>query len=65
MFVASTHQYILFFTDKGRCYWLKVHEIPEGGRTARGRSVVNLLDKDKDDNITAFVALKNSGKINI
>jgi DNA gyrase subunit A len=58
MFVASTHQYILFFTDKGRCYWLKVHEIPEGGRTARGRSVVNLLDKDKDDNITAFVAVK-------
>ncbi|MDY0082010.1 MAG: DNA gyrase subunit A [Ignavibacteriaceae bacterium] len=58
MFVASTHQYILFFTDKGRCYWLKVHEIPEGGRTAKGRSIVNLLDKDKDDNITAFVAVK-------
>ena len=58
MFVASTHQYILFFTDKGKCYWLKVHEIPEGGRTARGRSIVNLLEKDKDDNITAFVAVK-------
>ncbi|MGQ9642880.1 MAG: DNA gyrase subunit A [Ignavibacterium sp.] len=58
MFVASTHQYILFFTDKGRCYWLKVHEIPEGGRTARGRSIVNLLEKDKDENITAFVAVK-------
>ena len=58
MFVASTHQYILFFTDKGRCYWLKVHEIPEGGRTAKGRSIVNLLDKAKDDNITAFVAVK-------
>lgn len=58
MFVASTHQYILFFTDKGRCYWLKVHEIPEGGRTARGRSVVNLLEKDKEENITAFVAVK-------
>jgi DNA gyrase subunit A len=58
MFVASTHQYILFFTDKGRCYWLKVHEIPEGGRTAKGRSIVNLLDKSKDDNITAFVAVK-------
>ncbi|HCY76801.1 MAG TPA: DNA gyrase subunit A [Ignavibacteriales bacterium] len=58
MFVASTHQYILFFTDRGRCYWLKVHEIPEGGRTAKGRSIVNLLDKDKDDNITAFVAVK-------
>ena len=58
MFVASTHQYILFFTDKGRCYWLKVHEVPEGGRTAKGRSIVNLLDKEKDDNITAFVAVK-------
>jgi DNA gyrase subunit A len=58
MFVASTHQYILFFTDRGRCYWLKVHEIPEGGRTTKGRSIVNLLEKDKDDNITAFVAVK-------
>lgn len=58
MFVASTHQHILFFTDKGRCYWLKVHEVPEGGRTAKGRSIVNLLEKDKDDNITAFVAVK-------
>ena len=58
MFVASTHQYILFFTDKGRCYWLKVHEVPEGGRTTKGRSIVNLLDKEKDDNITAFVAVK-------
>ncbi|WP_337866319.1 DNA gyrase subunit A [Ignavibacterium sp.] len=58
MFVASTHQHILFFTDKGRCYWLKVHEIPEGGRTARGRSIINLLEKDKEENITAFVAVK-------
>lgn len=58
MFVASTHQYILFFTDAGRCYWLKVHELPEGGRATRGRSIVNLLDKDKDENITAFVAVK-------
>lgn len=58
MFVASTHQYILFFTDKGRCYWLKVHEIPEGGRTARGRSIINLLEKDKEESITAFVAVK-------
>lgn len=58
MFVASTHQYILFFTDRGRCYWLKVHEIPEGGRTAKGRSIVNLLEKDKEENITAFVTVK-------
>jgi len=58
MFIASTHQYILFFTDRGRCYWLKVHEVPEGGRTARGRSIINLLEKEKDELITAFVAVK-------
>ncbi len=58
MFIASTHQYILFFTDRGKVYWLKVHEIPEGGRAARGRSVINLLQKDKEENITAFVAVK-------
>ncbi|MBK7379467.1 MAG: DNA gyrase subunit A [Ignavibacteriales bacterium] len=58
MFVASTHQYILFFTDRGRCYWLKVHEVPDAGRTARGRSIINLLEKEKDENITAFVAVK-------
>jgi len=58
MFVASTHQYILFFTDKGKCYWLKVHEIPEGGRASRGRSVLNLIEKEKDEEITAFVNVK-------
>ncbi|MCG6915517.1 DNA gyrase subunit A [bacterium BMS3Abin03] len=58
MFIASTHQYILFFTDKGKVYWLKVHEIPEGGRAARGRSILNLLQKDKEESITAFVAVK-------
>ncbi|TDJ56371.1 MAG: DNA gyrase subunit A [Ignavibacteria bacterium] len=58
MFIASTHQYILFFTDKGKVYWLKVHELPEGGRATRGRSIINLLQKDKDENITAFVTVK-------
>ena len=58
MFIASTHQYIMFFTDLGRAYWLKVHEIPDVGRAARGRSIVNLLEKDKDDKITAFVTVK-------
>jgi DNA gyrase subunit A len=58
MFIASTHQYILFFTDKGRVYWLKVHEIPEGGRTAKGRSILNILQKEKEELITAFVAVK-------
>jgi len=58
MFIASTHQYILFFTDKGKVYWLKVHAMPEGGRATRGRSVINLLQKDVDEKITAFVAVK-------
>jgi len=58
MFVASTHHYIMFFTDKGKCYWLKVHEIPEGGRATKGRSILNLIEKDKEENITAFVTVK-------
>jgi DNA gyrase subunit A len=58
MFIASTHHYILFFTDKGRCYWLKVFEVPEGGRTARGRAIINLVNKQKDENIAAFVTVK-------
>ena len=58
MFIASTHHYIMFFTDKGKCYWKKVYEIPEGGRAARGRSIQNLVEKEKDEKITAFVAVK-------
>ncbi|MGK9369906.1 DNA gyrase subunit A [Melioribacter sp. Ez-97] len=58
MFVASTHHYIMFFTDRGKCYWLKVHEIPEGGRTAKGRSILNLIEKSKEEKIAAFVAVK-------
>jgi len=58
MFVASTHHYIMFFTDKGKCYWKKVHEVPEGGRAARGRSLQNLVEKDKNEQITAFVTVK-------
>ncbi|HEX2866433.1 MAG TPA: DNA gyrase subunit A [Ignavibacteriales bacterium] len=58
MFIASTHHYIMFFTDKGKCYWLKVHEIPEGGRASRGRSILNLIEKEKDEDITAFVSVK-------
>ncbi len=58
MFIASTHQYILFFTDRGKCYWLKVHEVPDAGRAARGRSILNLIQKDKEELITAFVAVK-------
>lgn len=58
MFVASTHHYIMFFTDKGKGYWLKVHEIPEGGRAARGRAIQNLVEKDKNENIQAFITVK-------
>ena len=58
MFVASTHHYIMFFTDKGKGYWLKVHEIPEAGRAARGRAIQNLVEKDKNELITAFIPVK-------
>ncbi|MBO6622117.1 MAG: DNA gyrase subunit A [Balneola sp.] len=58
LFVATNHNYILFFTEKGQCYWLKVYEIPEGGRLARGRAIVNLIEIDKDDHIKAFVPVK-------
>jgi DNA gyrase subunit A len=58
MFVASTHHYIMFFTDKGKCYWKKVHELPEGGRATRGRSLQNLVEKEKNELITAFVTVK-------
>ncbi|MEI7810843.1 MAG: DNA gyrase subunit A [Ignavibacteria bacterium] len=58
MFIASTHHYIMFFTDKGKCYWLKVHEVPESGRSARGRSILNLIEKEKEEKITAIVSVK-------
>ena len=58
MFVASTHNYILIFTNKGRCYWLKVFEIPEGGRTAKGKSINNLITKAPDEIIASFIAVK-------
>jgi len=58
LFVASTHNYILFFTDKGRCYWLKVFEIPEAGRMARGKPIVNLIQKQADETIAAFVPVQ-------
>lgn len=58
LFVATNHNYILFFTEKGQCYWLKVYEIPEGSRLARGRAIVNLIEIDKDDAIKTFVPVK-------
>lgn len=55
LFVASTHNYILFFTDKGRCHWLKVHEIPQFGRASKGKAIVNLLQMQADEKIATFV----------
>jgi DNA gyrase subunit A len=52
IFVASTHSYILFFTDRGRCHWVKVHEIPEAGRAARGKAIVNLLGLQEGERVT-------------
>jgi len=59
MFIASTHHYMLFFTDKGRLYWLKVHEIPQAGKISKGRPIVNLIDIQKEENIRGFVPVKN------
>ncbi|ACF12478.1 DNA gyrase, A subunit [Chloroherpeton thalassium ATCC 35110] len=58
MFIASTHHYILFFTSHGKCYWLKVHEIPEAGRTARGRSITNLIEFATGEKIKASINVK-------
>ncbi|HQF81380.1 MAG TPA: DNA gyrase subunit A [Candidatus Syntrophosphaera thermopropionivorans] len=59
IFVASTHSYILLFTDLGKCYWLKVYEIPEAGRTARGKAIVNLVNLQDKEKVKAFVTLKD------
>ncbi|MBI3991243.1 MAG: DNA gyrase subunit A [Candidatus Omnitrophica bacterium] len=58
LFIATTHEYILFFTDKGRVYWIKVHELPEASRTAKGKPVVNLLSISSGENITAMLPVK-------
>ena len=58
VFVASAHQYILFFSDRGKCYWMKVFEIPERGRTSAGQAIVNLLRLENDEKITAFVPVR-------
>tara|TARA_B100001123_G_scaffold446620_1_gene601611 strand:- start:3361 stop:5859 length:2499 start_codon:yes stop_codon:yes gene_type:complete len=55
LFIASTHSYILFLTDRGHCHWLKVHEIPPGTRISRGRPVVNLIEIDEDHKVAAIV----------
>ncbi len=58
MFIASTHDYILFFTARGHMFWLKVHEIPQAGRTAQGKAIVNLIEIDKEDSIAAMLRVR-------
>jgi DNA gyrase subunit A len=58
LFIASTHDYILFFTDRGKVYWQKVYDIPQLGRTAKGRAIVNLLDLQKGENITSMIPIR-------
>jgi DNA gyrase subunit A len=58
LFIASTHSYILVFTDAGRVYWLKVHEIPQGGRASRGKAIVNLLQLQNGENVTTVLPVK-------
>jgi DNA gyrase subunit A len=59
LFVASTHSYILFFTDAGKVYWLKVHEIPQGGRMSRGKAIINLLNLEGKEKITAILPVRS------
>jgi len=59
LFIASTHSYILVFTSLGRAYWLKVHEIPEGGRAARGKAIVNLLQLEEKEMVTTILPVKD------
>jgi DNA gyrase subunit A len=58
LFVASTHEYILFFTDDGRCFWLKVHEIPQVGRAGKGKPVVNMINVSPDTRVSAVVPVR-------
>jgi DNA gyrase subunit A len=59
LFVASTHDYVLFFTDDGRCFWLKVHEIPQAGRAAKGKPIVNMINVSPDTKVSALVSLRD------
>ena len=59
IYPATMHNTLLFFTQKGKCYWLKVYEIPEGNKTSKGRAIQNLLNIDADDAVTAYLRVKN------
>src|SRR5213593_104286 len=58
LFIASTHSYILVFTDRGRVYWLKVHEVPQGGRTAKGKAIVNMVEMSQQERVAAVLPVK-------
>ena len=67
MYVATNHQYMLFFTQKGKCFWLRVYEIPEGTKQAKGRAIQNLINIENDDKVKAFICtqdLRNEDYIN-
>jgi DNA gyrase subunit A len=59
LFVANTHNYMLFFTEQGRCFWMKVYELPEGGKTTKGRAIQNLIAIPKEDKIKAYLNIEN------
>ncbi|MEP1017496.1 DNA gyrase subunit A, partial [Maribacter dokdonensis] len=67
LFVGTNHQYMLFFTQKGKCFWMRVFEIPEGSRTSKGRAIQNLINIEQDDSVKAFICtqdLKDEDYIN-
>ena len=67
MFVGTNHQYMIFFTQKGRCFWMRVFEIPEGSKTSKGRAIQNLINIEPDDKVKAFICtqdLKDEDYIN-
>ncbi len=59
VFQASTHNYLLFFTDQGRCFRIKIYDLPEGSRNAKGRSLANIIQKENDENVTAYLPIIN------
>lgn len=59
LFTASTHDYILFFTDRGKCHWLRVHEIPQAGKATRGRALINLLQVDQGEQVQAYISVRD------
>ncbi len=59
LFVGTNHQYMLFFTQKGKCFWMRVYEIPEGSKTAKGRAIQNLINIEQDDKVQAFICTQD------